>query len=67
MLPIIQEIKFIKLCPEDLREVALSLATMPVTQVSLERLISALSLLKSDLRNRLKKDIIARRHSPDAS
>ena len=31
---------------------------MPVTQVSVERLFSALKLLKSDLRNKLKDDII---------
>ena len=49
----------IKLYPEELQEVSLLLATMPVTQVSVERLFSALKLLKSDLRNRLKEDIIA--------
>lgn len=49
----------INLYPEELQEVALLLATMPVTQVSVERLFSALKLLKSDLRNKLKEDIIA--------
>ena len=49
----------INLYPEELREVALLLKTMPVTQVSVERLFSALKLLKSDLRNKLKEDIIA--------
>ena len=48
----------IKEYPDDLQEVARLLATMPVTQVSVERLFSALKLLKSDLRNKLKDDII---------
>ena len=43
---------------DDLQDVARLLATMPVTQVSVERLFSALKLLKSDLRNKLKDDII---------
>jgi len=33
------------------------LATMPVTQVSVKRLFSALKLLKSELRNKPKDDI----------
>ena len=49
----------IKEYPDDLQEVARLLATMPVTQVSVERLFSALKLLKSDLRSKLKDDIIA--------
>ena len=44
--------------PEDLQDVSRLLATMPVTQVSVERLFSALKILKSDLRNKLKDDII---------
>ena len=48
----------IKEYPDDLQDVARLLATMPVTQVSVERLFSALKLLKSDLRNKLKDDII---------
>ena len=43
--------------PSDLREVA-KLYTMPVTQVSVERLFSALKIFKSDHRNRLKEDIL---------
>ena len=35
---------------EELREISLLYATMPVTQVSVKRLFSALKLLKSDLR-----------------
>ena len=48
----------IKEYPDDLQDIARLLATMPVTQVSVERLFSALKLLKSDLRNKLKDDII---------
>ena len=44
--------------PSDLREVAKLLYTMPVTQVSVERLFSALKIFKSDHRNRLKEDIL---------
>ena len=48
----------INLYPEDLQDVSRLLATMPVTQVSVERLFSALKLLKSDLRNNLKVNVI---------
>ena len=34
------------------------LYTMPVTQVSVERMFSALKLYKTDLRSRLKDDIL---------
>ena len=44
--------------PEELREVALLLRAMPVTQVSVERLFSALRLLKSERRSRLKEDVL---------
>jgi hypothetical protein len=44
--------------PEELKEVALLLCTMPVTQVSVERLFSALKIFKRDQRNRLKEDIL---------
>jgi bifunctional polynucleotide phosphatase/kinase len=44
--------------PEELKEVALLLCTMPVTQVSVERLFSALKIFKRDRRNRLKEDIL---------
>ncbi len=44
--------------PEELKEVALLLCTMPVTQVSVERLFSALKIFKWDQRNRLKEDIL---------
>ena len=44
--------------PEVLQEVAILLYTMPVTQVSVERMFSALKLYKTDLRSRLKDDIL---------
>ena len=44
--------------PEELKELALLLCTMPVTQVSVERLFSALKIFKRDQRNRLKEDIL---------
>ena len=49
----------IDLYPEEIKEVSRLLATMPVTQVSVKRLFSALKLLKSDLRSKLKDDIIS--------
>ena len=44
--------------PKSIKDVALLLAAMPVSQVSVERLFSALKLYKSDTRNRLKEDIL---------
>jgi hypothetical protein len=44
--------------PEELKELALLLCTMPVTQVSVERLFSALKIFKRDERSRLKEDIL---------
>jgi len=44
--------------PKVLQDVALLLLAMPVTQVSVERLFSALKLIKTDSRNRLKEDIL---------
>jgi len=44
--------------PEELKEVALLLCTMPVTQVSVERLFSALKIFKRDQRSWLKEDIL---------
>jgi len=43
---------------EDLQGVSRQLATMQVTQVSVDCLFSALKLLKSDLRNELNDDDI---------
>ena len=43
---------------KSIKDVALLLAAMPVSQVSVERLFSALKLYKSDTRNRLKEDIL---------
>ena len=45
--------------PKSLRNISLLLAAMPVSQVSVERLFSALKLYKTDLRNRLKEDILS--------
>ena len=41
-----------------IKEVARLLQAMPPTQVSVERLFSALKLQKSDLRNRIKADAL---------
>ncbi len=43
---------------EELREVALLLTALPPTQVSVERLFSALKNLKSDNRNRLGERLL---------
>jgi hypothetical protein len=45
--------------PPLLRDVALVLLSLPPTQVSVERIFSMLKLLKSDLRTRLKEDILS--------
>jgi len=42
----------------DLRELALLLSALPPTQVSVERLFSALKILKSDHRNRLGEKML---------
>ena len=44
--------------PPIIKDVCLILSCLPVTQVSVERLFSSLKLLKSDLRSRLKDDIL---------
>ena len=44
--------------PIAIKEVARLLQAMPPTQVSVERLFSALKLQKSDLRNRIKADAL---------
>ena len=44
--------------PDDLKDVAALLVTLPVTQVSVERLFSAMKLFKSDLRSRVKADAL---------
>ena len=44
--------------PDDLKDVAALLVTLPVTQVSVERLFSAMKLFKSDLRSRMKADAL---------
>ena len=44
--------------PDDLKDVAALLVTLPVTQVSVERLFSAMKLFKSDLHSRMKADAL---------
>ena len=44
--------------PADVRPVCYALAAMPVTQVSVERLFSAMKLLITNLRSRLKEDAV---------
>ena len=44
--------------PTVIQEAARLLRGMPPTQVSVERLFSALKLQKSDLRNRIKADVL---------
>jgi hypothetical protein len=45
--------------PAELQEVARLLYAKPVTQVSVERLFSALKIFKEDSRSRLKEDILS--------
>lgn len=49
---------FIAGYPEIVRGVASTIAAFPATQVSVERLFSALKIMKSDLRSSLKEDIV---------
>lgn len=44
--------------PPCLKDAALVLTSLPPTQVSVERLFSALKILKSDRRSRLSEDIL---------
>ena len=44
--------------PTVIKEVSRILRAMPPTQVSVERLFSALKLQKSDLRNQIKADVL---------
>ena len=48
----------IEACPTIIKEVSRILRAMPPTQVSVERLFSALKLQKADLRNRIKADML---------
>lgn len=43
---------------DQLKPVAALLSAVPPTQVSVERLFSALKLLKSDLRSRVEEDLL---------
>ena len=45
------------LYPEIIRNVARTITAMPPTQVSVERLFSALRIIKSDLRASMKEDL----------
>lgn len=44
--------------PGIIQPASMALAALPVTQVSVERLFSAMKLLLTDLRSRLKGDIL---------
>lgn len=44
--------------PEELKDVAPLLSAMPPTQVSVERLFSALRILKTDHKNRLGEKLL---------
>lgn len=48
----------IKLYPSIIKKLALVVTAMPPTQVSVERLFSALKLIKSDVRASMKEDLI---------
>ena len=48
----------IKAYPEEVQDCCFTLAALPVTQVSVERLFSAMKLLLTDLRSRLKPDAV---------
>ena len=44
--------------PDPLKSTSMVMAALPATQVSVERLFSAMKLLLTDLRSRLKEDIL---------
>ena len=44
--------------PEIIRDVAFTVTAIPPTQVSVERLFSALKLMKTDLRSSMKDDLV---------
>lgn len=48
----------ISMYPDTVKEVAATVSGLPATQVSVERLFSALRIIKSDLRGSLKEDTI---------
>ena len=50
--------QYIARLPLEVRQIANVLTAMPTTQVSVERLFSALKLLKSDMRGSLKVDLL---------
>ncbi|MDI4567967.1 MAG: hypothetical protein E7Y34_02680 [Mycoplasma sp.] len=50
-------LELIKIYPEKLKEVALTVTALPPTQVSVERLFSALKFIKSDLWPSNKEDL----------
>ena len=47
----------IDMYPEMVREVARVVTALPPTQVSVERLFSALKIIRSDLRTSMKEDL----------
>ena len=50
--------KAIPLYPKIVQEVAIAVTALPPSQVSVERLFSALRIIKTDLRGRLKEDLV---------
>ena len=50
--------QYIARLPLEVRHVAYILTAMPITQVSVERLFSALKLFKSDMRGSLEVDLL---------
>lgn len=48
----------IKFYPDCIKDLALIVTALPPTQVSVERLFSALKIIKSDLRASLKEDLV---------
>ena len=56
--PIPVEEAIMKHYPEALQEAGITIVSYPPTQVSVERIFSALKILKSDIRNRLNEDIV---------
>ena len=47
-----------KIYPDVIGDVALTVTALPPTQVSVERLFSALKFTKSDLRSSMKEDLV---------
>lgn len=50
-------LELIQIYPEKIKEIAFLVTALPPTQVSVERLFSALKFIKSDLRSSIKEDL----------